>query len=83
MENIKITQEEINELLEIQTTYQSLSQELGNLEINKLQIQNKHNELIELYNQLTFKEQELGKQLSSKYGDGTIDIENGEFIPTT
>jgi len=34
------------------------------------------------YNQLKEEERNLGKQLSEKYGDGTIDLEKGEFIPT-
>ena len=34
-----------------------------------------------LQNQLET-EEELGKQLQQKYGDGNIDLEKGEFIPS-
>jgi hypothetical protein len=83
MENTKLTQEEIQQLSEIQQQNQSLALELGNLEITKIQIENRYDELVEFYNQLKSKEQELGKLLSDKYGNGSIDLEKGEFIPGT
>ena len=82
MENTKLTQEEIQQLSEIQQQNQSLALELGNLEITKIQIENRYDELVEFHNQLKSKEQELGKSLSDKYGNGSIDLEKGEFIPS-
>jgi hypothetical protein len=37
---------------------------------------------IEFLNSLREEEQTFGKELSDKYGNGSIDLENGEFIPT-
>jgi predicted metalloenzyme YecM len=82
MENTKLTQEEIQQLKQIQQQTQSLALELGNLEITKIQIENRYDELVEFYNQLKTKENEFGKILSEKYGNGTIDLEKGEFIPS-
>lgn len=81
MENTKLTQEEIQQLQEIQQQNQSLALELGNLEIAKIQIENRYDELVEFHTQLKSKENEFGKELSTKYGNGTIDLEKGEFIP--
>jgi len=80
MENKKLTKEELDQIKEIQTQNQSIVVELGNLEVAKIQIENRYDELVEFYNQMKVKEQDLGKQLSDKYGDGTIDIEKEEFI---
>jgi hypothetical protein len=83
MENTKLTVEEIEKLQEIQQQNQALALELGNLEITKIQIENRYDELVEFHSQLKTKEQELGKELSTKYGNGTIDLEKGEFIPNS
>jgi hypothetical protein len=81
MEHTKLTQEEISQLQEVRQQSQALVLELGNLELTKIQLENRYDELVEFYTDLKNKERELGKTLSDKYGDGTIDIEKGEFIP--
>jgi len=81
MENTKLTQEELQQLQEIQQQNQALALELGNLELTKIQIENRYDELVEFHTQLKDKEKEIGKELSEKYGNGTIDLEKGEFIP--
>jgi hypothetical protein len=81
MENTKLTQEELQQLQEIQQQNQVLALELGNLELTKIQIESRYDELVEFHTQLKDKEKEIGKELSEKYGNGTIDLEKGEFIP--
>ncbi len=75
MENKKLQQEEIDKLVDLQSKNRAVLLELGSLEASKLA-------LYGYYNQLKEEERNLGKQLSEKYGDGTIDLEKGEFIPT-
>jgi hypothetical protein len=82
MENTKLTQEELQQLQEIQQQNQALALEFGNLELTKIQIENRYDELVEFHTQLKDKEKEIGKGLSEKYGNGTIDLEKGEFIPS-
>ena len=60
----------------------SKTTELGNLEITKLQIEARRDKVIEYFNELRTEENSLGEELSKKYGNGTIDLEKGEFIPT-
>jgi hypothetical protein len=81
MENTKLTQEELQQLQEIQQQNQALALEFGNLELTKIQIESRYDELVEFHTQLKDKEKEIGKELSEKYGNGTIDLEKGEFIP--
>ena len=81
MENTKLTIEEIEQLQEFQNQNQAVANELGNLEIAKLQIEARKEEVIKYFNELKTKEQEIGKTFTEKYGVGTIDLEKGEFIP--
>lgn len=80
MENIKLTQEEIEKLQQIQQQNLAVVNELGNLEVAKLQIETRKEEVVKYFNDLKTEEQNFGKTLSDKYGTGTIDLEKGEFI---
>ena len=82
MKNKKLTSEEIEKLQEIQQKNAAVATELGNLEITKLQLEARKGDVIKFYNDLKEEEQTFGKELSDKYGNGSIDLENGEFIPT-
>jgi hypothetical protein len=81
MENTKLTIEEVEKLQEIQQKNAAVANELGNLEVTKLQIEARRVEIIEYFNNLKTEEQTFGKELSEKYGNGQIDLEKGEFIP--
>jgi hypothetical protein len=81
MENTKLTIEEVEKLTKIQQDNAAVASELGNLEITKLQIEARKNEVVEYFNKLKEEEQAFGKELSEKYGNGSIDLEKGEFIP--
>jgi hypothetical protein len=82
MENTKLTAEELEKLQAIQQKNAAVVDELGNLELAKLQLERRRNEAISFLNELREEEQTFGKELSEKYGNGTIDLEKGEFIPT-
>ncbi len=81
MENTKLTAEELEKLQDIQQRNVAIANELGNLEITKLQVEARKAEILKFYNELKEEEQTLGKDLSDKYGVGTINMEAGEFIP--
>jgi hypothetical protein len=82
MENKVLTQEEIQQLKNLQFKQNSLVTNLGNLEYN-LEVLNAQRLLLkqEIQNQIS-EELKLGEELQKKYGDGNIDLEKGEFIPT-
>jgi hypothetical protein len=81
MKNKKLTSEEIEKLQEIQQKNAAVATELGNLEITKLQLEARKGDVIKFYNDLKEEEQTFGKELSDKYGNGSIDLEKGEFSP--
>ena len=81
MEKKVLTQEEIQSLKNIQNKQSLLIEQLGTLEYRILILEKEKQRLKQtLQNQLEAEEQ-IGKQLQQKYGDGNIDLEKGEFIP--
>jgi uncharacterized protein (DUF3084 family) len=82
MENTKLTVEEVEKLQDIQQKNAAVATELGNLEITKLQIESRREEVVKYFTELKQEENTFGKELSDKYGNGTIDLEKGEFIPS-
>ena len=82
MENTKLTVEEVEKLQDIQQKNAAVATELGSLEITKLQIEARREEVLRYFTELKQEETALGKELSDKYGNGTIDLEKGEFKPT-
>jgi hypothetical protein len=83
MEKQVLTQEEIQSLKTIQSNQSLLIEQLGLLEY-KIQILELEKQKLKqtLQNQLE-EEEQIGKQLQQKYGDGNIDLEKGEFIPVS
>jgi uncharacterized protein with von Willebrand factor type A (vWA) domain len=73
--------EEIGELTEIRTTYEQLTNMLGQIEIQRREIE-KNRKQVE--NQLTVaegKEKAFLDKIIAKYGEGTFDIATGAFTP--
>ena len=81
MEKQVLTQEEIQSLKNIQSNQSLLIEQLGLLEYKILILEKEKEKLKQtLQNQIETEEQ-IGKQLQQKYGDGSIDLKKGEFIP--
>ena len=78
---VKMDQEDLNTLQELQTQTDKLVYSLGQLYINKEKLQKTENALKTQLKEIETKEADLGKQLSSKYGVGTVDINTGTFTP--
>ena len=75
-----LTQEEITQLKKVQQDRVNLIEKFGVLEMHKQELKLQEQQLSSSYQQLKQYEEQLGKQLQDKYGDGTIDLEKGEFI---
>jgi len=76
METKVLTQEEITQLKELQSKRKDLSEQFGLLEVN---YETQKQSLLYQLNQLLQEEDSIGSQLQQKYGDGTIDLDKGEF----
>ena len=80
METKVLTQEEITQLKEVQQERYSIIDAFGILEIQFQELESAKQNLKLEYEKLKQKEDVLGKQLQVKYGDGTINLERGEFV---
>ena len=82
MEKQVLTQEEIQSLKNIQNNQLLLIEQLGTLEYRILILEKEKQKLKQILQNQLETEEEWGKQLQQKYGDGNIDLEKGEFIPS-
>jgi|TARA_R110000796_G_scaffold74056_3_gene166264 stress response protein YsnF len=77
-----LSQEEIDELKELQNTFKNLTEVSGVIEMQHYNIQLKKEQLKSNLQSLQEKEVILAKNLEDKYGQGSISLETGEFLPS-
>tara|TARA_R110002050_G_scaffold20826_2_gene58423 strand:+ start:3966 stop:4241 length:276 start_codon:yes stop_codon:yes gene_type:complete len=85
---IKFTQEELDQITELRDGNSKKILEFGQVELEILLANQRlesldvaKNNLQKDYTGLQTKEQELVQTLNEKYGAGSVDLSNGEFIP--
>lgn len=78
----KFTEDELKSLQELQGTYNQITMALGQLVITKLATEEREEGLKKALLDTKTKENDLAKDLTDKYGKGTLNIETGEFIPS-
>ncbi len=74
-----LTEEEKNTLKEIQQKTQVLILELGEIEMVKLQIENRYQTAKAFLDNLALEEEEFNKSIVEKYGRSSINPETGEI----
>ena len=86
---IKFTQEELDSLQGLSQGYDNIRNSMGNLEISRIQLEqrldNLSDEKLRLeteYSNLVSTEQTLVGELNEKYGPGNLDPTTGVFTPT-
>ena len=89
MEQQQFTQEELNEIKQIQSNYQTVGLNLVQLKLailnakNQLELLETEEKLLsERILDLNKQEKQLAKALEQKYGKGEIDLDSGVFTPT-
>jgi hypothetical protein len=75
----KLSEEELQQIKEIKQEYTNLALSLGELELQKANLEKDKLRFLNYQDQLGNKETELAKQLTEKYGNGSINIETGEI----
>jgi hypothetical protein len=75
-----LTQEELQSIKEIQNKRRDLMQQFGVIELTIQELEIQKQELRTELQTLKLKEIEIGSTLQNKYGEGTINVEKGEFI---
>jgi hypothetical protein len=74
-----LTEEEQTTLKEIQISTRRLINELGEIELIKLQVEKRHNTAKQFLAELASQEQEFTQSISEKYGRVNITPETGEI----
>jgi len=82
MEKQVLTQEEIQKLTELKSQFNELVNVVGNVEIQIMNLQLKKEQLKSSLQNLQQQEISIAKELEDKYGQGSISLETGEFLPS-
>ena len=87
-EETKFTKEEMNTISEIQEKYLEIQQKLGQVSLSKLKLEQQaeaidkmEKELLENFKKTQNEEKDFVDNVTKKYGDGTLNPENGIFTP--
>ena len=81
MEPIKLSQEVIDQIKLIQQRNQAIEIELGQIELIKLAAKQRRLNAEQFLIELKDEEKTLAEFLEKEYGNGTINIKEGVFIP--
>jgi len=79
---IKLTQEELDTLKTLNEKNRAVIAEFGEIELAKLQLEKRRKFAEDYLANLRQEQDANGKVLTEKYGNGSIDLESGEFVPT-
>jgi len=80
-EAIKFTEEELQTLQNLQSTYNQITLAMGQVSLQKIQLENREESILNTLSEVREKENTLAKELTDKYGKGSLNIETGEFTP--
>jgi len=81
METNKLAQQQLQQLKSIQQKNQAVVQELGEIEIAKLQLQKRKQTAQQYFEDLLQEQQTIAQELEDIFGKGSVNIETGEFTP--
>ena len=80
---IQIDQSDLNILKTLQQDTDKLIYNLGQLYVQKQKLDQSEDGLKETIQKIEQREEALGKELSAKYGVGSVNIEAGTFTPNS
>jgi len=82
MENKVLTPEELQKLKNTQTNRSALMRDFGFIEYQIQELELQKEGLIEALSKIKNDETQIAKELQEKYGEGAVNIDKGEFIPS-
>jgi len=82
MVNKKLKQNELEQIQEIQARMTTVEQQLGQVALVKINLQKRTDNITNYLEETQEMERNLAVELEEKYGRGSIDLQNGEFIPS-
>ena len=78
---IKFTPEEIQEIQDLQQLYTTVVTQAGQVHLEEITLHEKKGQVEANFTEVKRKEQEILSNLNTKYGQGSINLETGEFTP--
>ncbi|MDB9847552.1 hypothetical protein OAC50_00035 [bacterium] len=81
MEKKVLTKEEITSLKSLKEQFKKLTEIIGETEVQVMNLNLRKEQLLINFKQIQQQELVLAKELEDKYGEGTISLESGEFLP--
>jgi len=82
MVNKKLKQNEVEQIQKIQARMTTVEQQLGQVALVKNNLQKRTDNITNYLEETQEMERNLAVELEEKYGRGSIDLQNGEFIPS-
>ena len=82
MEKKVLTKEEITNLKSLKEQFKKLTEIIGETEVQVMNLNLRKEQLLINFKQIQQQELVLAKELEDKYGEGTISLESGEFLPS-
>lgn len=79
-EKVILSSEELTAVKDIQNDGQFITQQFGILEIQIQDLEIQKDDLVESLKNLKVRESNFLKEIESKYGKGSINVETGEFV---
>ena len=78
---IKFTPEEIQEIQDLQQLYTTVITQAGQVHLEEITLHERKGQVEANFGEVKRKEQEILSNLNTKYGEGSINLETGEFTP--
>ena len=81
-ESQKFTPEELEKVQDLQLKIQKITTQMGQLYMTKIRIEDQEKVLRAQLNSIEEEERNIAKDLTNKYGKGSLNTDSGEFTPT-
>ena len=81
-EEVKFTEEELKQVQNIQTSYQNVQSQFGQLKLTQIRLDAQEVDLEEALKSIQSEEKKFLDGITNKYGQGTLNPETGVFTPT-
>ena len=81
MEKKVLTEDEISNIKALKEQFKKLTEIIGETEVQIMNLKFRKEQLKINFQQIQQEEATLAKKLEDKYGEGSISLESGEFLP--
>ena len=78
---VKFTDEELQEIKELQNLYNTVVYQAGQFHLEEIYLDKKIDQVEANLEEVKRREQEIISKLNTQYGQGSINLETGEFTP--